>query len=292
MGCATLELLRFGMWGSPAVDCSDRSGTAKHLTKPSHKNHWIRSLRADGLDFEIVTLQRCETEAELNKAERWWITVGFAALGKRFTNVADGGEGGRRQVPTSEEHRAKLAEASRRRYDDPEQRRQAAENARRQQAQRLPLERRPRLSCVSLVDAIRDAHAQRAFGGGVIRPTPDQLRAFIGRRTRCRWADGSLRIATMARMGGPRTCRHFAKFCKNPAMPSPQLLLERWLASESKREVRIAQKVLASKMLLVAPSLPKKKAAMIASRFLLANGFTRTTERGRVLVYARGTGLE
>jgi hypothetical protein len=74
-----------------------------HLAMASYKNNWIKSLRAAGLDFEIVVLQRCADQEELNSAERWWVAVGREALGGRFTNICDGGEGGRRSVPVSAE---------------------------------------------------------------------------------------------------------------------------------------------------------------------------------------------
>lgn len=56
-----------------------------------HKANWIRSLLSAGLSYEIVVLEN--NPPDLDAAECYWISVGRAALGLRFTNLCDGGQG-------------------------------------------------------------------------------------------------------------------------------------------------------------------------------------------------------
>jgi hypothetical protein len=75
------------------------------LVDRTHKNNWVRSLSKDGFRYEIVVLQVVSAETELNDAERWWIAQGRAALGKRFTNGTDGGDGACGCVKSAETRR-------------------------------------------------------------------------------------------------------------------------------------------------------------------------------------------
>lgn len=61
--------------------------------KHSHKAHWISDLMKNNLRPEIVILQQCLSNDELDSAERFWIAIGRVSLGKRFANVKDGGGG-------------------------------------------------------------------------------------------------------------------------------------------------------------------------------------------------------
>lgn len=60
-----------------------------------HVTAWIRELLGLGLRPEIVVLQVLDRGVNdlLNEAEKYWISVGRAALGHRFTNMTNGGDG-------------------------------------------------------------------------------------------------------------------------------------------------------------------------------------------------------
>lgn len=75
--------------------CRPRAHTEpKRLTADrTYKGNWLRSLSKIGFKPEIVVLQYITSKPELSDAERWWIAIGKAALGRRFTNLTDGGEG-------------------------------------------------------------------------------------------------------------------------------------------------------------------------------------------------------
>ncbi len=84
---------------------------AKASQKNTHKSNWIRSLLAEGLDYEIAVLETAEAEEMLPQLERWWIAYGRAS-GWPLTNLTDGGDGwlGGNH---SEEAKAKIAAAQR-----------------------------------------------------------------------------------------------------------------------------------------------------------------------------------
>jgi len=69
----------------------------------SHKANWIRKLNALGLEPEPVVLQQLGSPVGLCDAERQWIAIGRAALGKRLTNATSGGEHGFVRTPRSVE---------------------------------------------------------------------------------------------------------------------------------------------------------------------------------------------
>ena len=58
----------------------------------THVACWVRSLLAQGLDYEIVVLETCTAEAPLFDSERWWVAFG-RACGWPLTNLTDGGDG-------------------------------------------------------------------------------------------------------------------------------------------------------------------------------------------------------
>lgn len=86
-------------------------GHASVLKKErTHKSYWIRKLRAEGYDYQIVILQQ-STPDSVNADERWWIAYG-RACGWPLTNHTDGGEGVT-GLRFSKESRARLSEAHR-----------------------------------------------------------------------------------------------------------------------------------------------------------------------------------
>lgn len=64
-----------------------------------HRNRWLRRLWEAGLKCEVVILQVCSSNDEVNHAEQTWIAIGKAA--GTLTNVTDGGDGtwGRKPSP-------------------------------------------------------------------------------------------------------------------------------------------------------------------------------------------------
>lgn len=66
------------------------SNLAKEST---YKANWLRSLLRLGLRPEVVLLEEVADAGLLSQAEIRWIAVGRAAIGARFTNATDGGEG-------------------------------------------------------------------------------------------------------------------------------------------------------------------------------------------------------
>lgn len=71
--------------------------------------------------LRFVVLERFDSDAPLNDAERRWIEIGRAALGRRLTNTTDGGEGCRGLVHSAET-RARLSKLNTGRSLTPEQR--------------------------------------------------------------------------------------------------------------------------------------------------------------------------
>lgn len=74
----------------------------------TYKAIWLRKLLTLGLAPEIVVLEVCDSREALSSREQWWIAIGRAALGKRFTNATAGGDGCTDPTP---ELRAKMGAA-------------------------------------------------------------------------------------------------------------------------------------------------------------------------------------
>ena len=70
--------------------------------------NWIRSLLANGLDYEIVVLDTALAKPELSVLERFWIAYG-RACGWPLTNLTDGGDGRAPGSTASAETRAKMS---------------------------------------------------------------------------------------------------------------------------------------------------------------------------------------
>ena len=70
--------------------------------------NWIRSLLANGLDYEIVVLDTALAKPELSVMERFWIAYG-RACGWPLTNLTDGGDGRAPGSIASAETRAKMS---------------------------------------------------------------------------------------------------------------------------------------------------------------------------------------
>lgn len=79
------------------------------------KNQWIRDVVSAGREVEIFTI---ELDAKWKEAERYWIAH-YRMLVPDLLNVRSG-HGFDKGVPRSEETRAKMAEASKRKWKDPE----------------------------------------------------------------------------------------------------------------------------------------------------------------------------
>lgn len=90
----------------------------RELSKPSHKNNWIKSLIAAGLRYTVVVFDETVSRDALPDLERWWITYG-RALGWSLTNLTEGGDGLSGAAP---EVRAKISAAAKRRFASPEAR--------------------------------------------------------------------------------------------------------------------------------------------------------------------------
>jgi hypothetical protein len=72
----------------------EQHGGTQLAKDATHKGNWIRRLQSLGLAYEVVVLERVSDATLLDESERRWISIGRGALGPRFTNQADGGEGG------------------------------------------------------------------------------------------------------------------------------------------------------------------------------------------------------
>lgn len=85
----------------------------------THKGCWIRLLIKEGLTPEIIILETAVCAEVLNTLERQWIRIGRAALGKRLTNLTEGGEGAL-GLEVSVSTRLKHSDARKREWADPE----------------------------------------------------------------------------------------------------------------------------------------------------------------------------
>ncbi len=65
------------------------------LKLKNHKNSWLKNLFNEGFDYIIVVLQRCDSQDEVNDAERFWVKFyrSIECLDHPLTNMTDGGEG-------------------------------------------------------------------------------------------------------------------------------------------------------------------------------------------------------
>lgn len=79
------------------------------LRGKTHKENWVRSVLAAGLEPEIRVLELASGPEALSEAERAWIARGHAA-GWPLTNATSGGDGVPGLVRTAE-HRRKVSEA-------------------------------------------------------------------------------------------------------------------------------------------------------------------------------------
>ena len=93
------------------MDRPKRHRLSSRLATRSHKNSWIKSLLAVGIEYVIEILEQVSTAEKLGVRERFWIARG-RAVGWRLTNATDGGDGTPGLV-RSPQHRAKVSAALR-----------------------------------------------------------------------------------------------------------------------------------------------------------------------------------
>lgn len=84
------EVRYVGKANNPQRRYAQHTG-AYELQKPTHKNHWIKSLQAAGREPELHIYAECEGE-EWSEAERETIRL-YKSLGARLTNLDEGGKG-------------------------------------------------------------------------------------------------------------------------------------------------------------------------------------------------------
>lgn len=139
---------------------------AASLRRKSHKNHWIKALRAEGLDYIIVVLE--ESPQDLNATEIWWIAYG-RACGWPLTNLTDGGEGQLGFVP-SPETRAKLSAATKGIPKPPERRAQMIAT---HLGKKRPVETREKIALAAWGRKVSDeTRAKLSAAGRGRSPTP------------------------------------------------------------------------------------------------------------------------
>ncbi len=101
--------IRYVGQSSNGLDVPRRHGRPAYMRRHSqlYVVRWIASLKRGESNYEIVILQRFETDDKtiLNTAEKFWCAVGRGALGRRFTNLTNGGDG----MSCTPETRAKLS---------------------------------------------------------------------------------------------------------------------------------------------------------------------------------------
>ena len=93
-----------------------RHGRAEHLKRWGHLpvGRWIRKLRMQGKEYEIVVLATCTDNNDLNETEMFYITY-FRSIGMQLLNCTDGGDG---SLNPSPETRAKMSAASKKRWPE------------------------------------------------------------------------------------------------------------------------------------------------------------------------------
>lgn len=103
-----------------AVDAGKRYLTHwNEGVKRTHKNAWLRSLRARGMRPGLVTLEALQPGDDWRLRERHWIAV-LRAEGCDLTNGTDGGEGGYIAAAQTLEARIKRAASNRGQKRSPE----------------------------------------------------------------------------------------------------------------------------------------------------------------------------
>lgn len=95
--------------------------------------NWLRSLFADGLNYEIAVLDAVDSSSKLSDLERFWIAYG-RACGWPLTNLTAGGEGQSPGYKPSPETCALLSAAGKKRVWSQATRRKIAEATRAQMA--------------------------------------------------------------------------------------------------------------------------------------------------------------
>lgn len=74
-----------------------------YLNGKTHKERWLRTLVALGVQPIITVIETCTSSADLSKRERFWIAH-YRAVGAALTNATDGGDGvGYKHTPESKE---------------------------------------------------------------------------------------------------------------------------------------------------------------------------------------------
>ena len=74
---------------------------SNYLTQQNHKAHWIKKLKSEGKQPDIVVLKTATSEEELNQLEINTIKY-YRDQGLKLTNGTDGGEGSLGWLPTEE----------------------------------------------------------------------------------------------------------------------------------------------------------------------------------------------
>lgn len=126
----TLEVRYVGKASDPQVRYR-RHLQPSELKPETHRTHWIRELLANEQRPALVILEEVKAE-RWQERERYWIEF-YLAQGARLVNTAEGGQGGKtcereRLVEAfvlrsgSQTWRARIGEASRQRWQDPDYR--------------------------------------------------------------------------------------------------------------------------------------------------------------------------
>lgn len=105
------RLIRYVGMSSSGLKRPSAHRRASQLVRRTRCVSWIKSLLAEGLDYEIVVLEEVASKTALVATEIWWIAYGRAS-GWPLTNLTDGGEG-RIGHRASEDTRRKMSEAQR-----------------------------------------------------------------------------------------------------------------------------------------------------------------------------------
>jgi hypothetical protein len=163
-------------WLTPELRCAGHIKEARGASN-THKSNWIRRVAREGALPTVVVIESgIFNEKELRDHEVFWITRAVE-LGAQLTNLSAGGEGGAMAAETL----ARMAEAARRRYEDPAERKKTADA---QRGRIYSDESRSRMSA-SATRYFSDPEA-RTHHSEIIRKAyqkPGRLDDWI----RCRW---------------------------------------------------------------------------------------------------------
>lgn len=148
---------------------------AKHPTKPKHHIHrWINALLTDGIEPEIVSLERCSSnDLEMRELERWYVLY-HRGQGCDLTNETDGGDGSEGYKFTAES-REKMRRAKLGTKRSEESKKRQRENAAR--GDRNPA-RRPEVRA-KLTEKNKEWWAEVKAGE---RPMPKRSNQFLKKR--------------------------------------------------------------------------------------------------------------